>query len=707
MTPRTPREVSDRGVMVSLASPPIVRRACVGAALALLLAAAPASGALRSVSGFPDPASDEVLADGAKEDVAYSLANGFPLWYRDASGLTLELCDDQHAELVAGVQSTPCLTAEPFPSFPRSFPLNHGTEAFYWTASAFQAFTSETLVLGVPTLVAGNVLVVLSLEASFQNLVPIDGQQAVFSRIRVRATLPHPGFYKVTHPYGEVTYEVVGGLERQIDQSQDVGNMPTDLIGAPLPPGGPPPQGDFTLALRDGPTPPVGPFDPSIDVGIVSTVAAGLGPFLVPAATPGGPALDPVIATDGRRFLADPGNDIVPRTVHVRGSPLGPDDPAWNVFTIELLNPPTGFFLNATDRTQRIVIDRFQLAGKIFDGGANTAPVAAPETVVTAKGAPVAIDVVANDVDVVDPVTNRHGIDPQAFGLPSNDPADPAGTILIARPLVTANGGTVERTTDIATGEMVFLYTPAPGFSGADTFEYVVQDRGGLLSAPATVTVLVEDVAVAEAEYRARSGRWRIRGTASGAGASTVAIHASPRTVLTAAGVVPPAQSGAKGVATFRALANAIDFRIALDPLPASVVTAVHLHLGAPGEDGPLVLFLYDAPVHGPFTGVRSATLTPARLLPVPGLPALTFADVVRAVLSGNAYVDVHTAALPAGELRGQVSSPLVATVPVDPATGLFTFAGPSSASPGGPPASVSVVSSQGIRAVPAPLRVR
>jgi hypothetical protein len=170
---------------------------------------------------------------------------------------------------------------------------------------------------------------------------------------------------------------------------------------------------------------------------------------------------------------------------------------------------------------------------------------------------------------------------------------------------------------------------------------------------------------------------------------------------------VPPAQSGAKGVATVRALANAIDFRIALDPLPASVVTAVHLHLGAPGEDGPLVLFLYDAPVHGPFTGVRSATLTPARLLPVPGLPALTFADVVRAVLSGNAYVDVHTAALPAGELRGQVSSPLVATVPVDPATGLFTFAGPSSASPGGPPASVSVVSSQGIRAVPAPLRVR
>ena len=45
-------------------------------------------------SGWPDPATDSVSPGGDKADVAYSLANGYPLWIEDANGVRLELCLD-------------------------------------------------------------------------------------------------------------------------------------------------------------------------------------------------------------------------------------------------------------------------------------------------------------------------------------------------------------------------------------------------------------------------------------------------------------------------------------------------------------------------------------------------------------------------------------------------------------------------------------
>jgi hypothetical protein len=42
-----------------------------------------------------------------------------------------------------------------------------------------------------------------------------------------------------------------------------------------------------------------------------------------------------------------------------------------------------------------------------------------------------------------------------------------------------------------------FTYTPAPGFTGTDTFTYVATDAGGLSSAPATVTIAVPPAPVA------------------------------------------------------------------------------------------------------------------------------------------------------------------------------------------------------------------
>ena len=181
--------------------------------IALLLLLVPATHAfalLAAVSGKPAAGNPnqltEVLPGGDPDNVAVSLAHGFPLWYRDQNGVKLELCLDQPATTVTGTV-TPCLTAEPFAGFPISFPTNFGSEAFWWNATAVGVFTS--LLNGVPA-TGGDILVVAALEASFGNALgnPEENQQVAFGRIRLRANVPVAGTYRLTHPYGTRDYVV-------------------------------------------------------------------------------------------------------------------------------------------------------------------------------------------------------------------------------------------------------------------------------------------------------------------------------------------------------------------------------------------------------------------------------------------------------------------------------------------------------------------
>jgi hypothetical protein len=170
--------------------------------------------------------------------------------------------------------------------------------------------------------------------------------------------------------------------------------------------------------------------------------------------------------------------------------------------------------------------------------------------------------------------------------------------------------------------------------------------------------------------------------------------------------VVPAVATGARGAATFDVRPDGIAFRLALDAPPSSAVTAAHLHLGAPGQTGPAVFFLFDGAVEGAFRGSKSGTLTPSRMLFVPGDTLVTYADVAAAVLSGNAYVDVHTASFAGGELRGPVTRPRIGSAVVDAATGRWTFTARSNVTAGGPPANVNAVSTHGVWAGSKPLGV-
>ena len=671
--------------------------------IAFFYPAQQAEAALAAVSGKPDPAVDEVTIGGNPPDVAVSLSNGFPLWYRDANGLKLALCLDNVVEFDDGAGGVrvinPCITEEPLVFAPISFPSNFGPEAFYWSATAFGTYTS--LLNGLPV-VGGSALLVLAQEAAFANLAggPIEGNQTVFARIRIRIAVPVAGTYLITHPYGTRTYVVptpTVALERSINQTQDVGLIALDFLT---------PLADRTPA----PPPPPDPDPPHINFipnGIVNVDGASIGPFLVSTTT--------VTALNGDAYLSDPGDELNPLPVPVFNAPFSDPNnggqPA-NYLRIELTNPPPGFELNSAGG-QMIEFNAFQLVGKIFNDGPNLPPVAVDDTAATAIDTPVVIDVLANDTDVIarDPAdaynpanpanTNVHGIHPPAIGL-----VRPDGTIATTQTLVTAKSGVVSRVTNLVTGKASFRYTPPGGFTGEDNFSYVVQDTGGLISSAATVTVTIQRLAVTKAEYRARHGRWHVEGVSSITTPQTITLLADPRAVLSGSDMVPQVATEARGLATLTISQNAIDYEISFVPVPASEVREVHIHAGAPGENGPVIFTLFDSFFAEPqITNPLPGRLTSANVQPRLEVGIASFSDAVNAILNGNAYVRVITTANPGGEIRGQFTRPLIGTA-TSAADGSWSFKGKSPVFPAGRK-SISVMSDIGVNVPGVAVRMR
>lgn len=86
-------------------------------------------------------------------------------------------------------------------------------------------------------------------------------------------------------------------------------------------------------------------------------------------------------------------------------------------------------------------------------------------------------------------------------------------------------------------------------------------------------------------------------------------------------------------------------------------VRMAHLHVGPSDRQGPLVFWLYPAAVQsarkisGNFTGI----LAKGEIRPENLRGGISFDQLVEAMRSGQAYVNVHTAKYIPGELRGQI----------------------------------------------------
>ena len=127
---------------------------------------------------------------------------------------------------------------------------------------------------------------------------------------------------------------------------------------------------------------------------------------------------------------------------------------------------------------------------------------------------------------------------------------------------------------------------------------------------------------------------------------------------LTGSQQVGPVTTDAFGMATVRLIDNgtAISFRVIVCDIVN--VTASHIHVGAAGTNGPVIIpFIHGVLFSTPdgcktlAEGTRSAAD-----LNTQASPSITsWNDFVKALLAGNTYINVHTAANPSGEIRGQL----------------------------------------------------
>jgi len=218
--------------------------------------------------------------------------SGYPAYYQDTEGNAFDICVPQtQEELSSGI----CLMLPgnlPTGQVPEVLPSNFSNEHFYWAASATTPINGG----GVATLT-------IALEGGFPGLGKvIPGNQITFARIRLHLkNAPSSGTYIVEHPYGVMEFPNVKAGER-IYSTEDVGL----LCGF----------GDFSCAL-DG----------------------KIGPFLLPAVSPGGAKKDPLVLATGK-YISD---GVTPE--FITGSPFnqnffritGPDigGPGINVLQID------------------------------------------------------------------------------------------------------------------------------------------------------------------------------------------------------------------------------------------------------------------------------------------------------------------------------------------------------------------------------------
>lgn len=87
----------------------------------------------------------------------------------------------------------------------------------------------------------------------------------------------------------------------------------------------------------------------------------------------------------------------------------------------------------------------------------------------------------------------------------------------------------------------------------------------------------------------------------------------------------------------------------------STAIAAAHIHMGARGENGPVVVTLCSAQTKpcGSEGVVAQGTFTAADLSgPMQGA---ALSDLVDAMAAGNTYVNFHTSKFPDGEARGQL----------------------------------------------------
>jgi hypothetical protein len=133
-------------------------------------------------------------------------------------------------------------------------------------------------------------------------------------------------------------------------------------------------------------------------------------------------------------------------------------------------------------------------------------------------------------------------------------------------------------------------------------------------------------------------------------------VHAT----LTGFQEVPPVSSTGQGTFSPQVTSDRITYTLTYSGLEAAA-TVAHIHFGQPSVAGGVVAFLCGGggtpvcPASGTVTGTIAAAniIGPAEQGIAPG----ELAEAIAAIRAGVAYVNVHSAKFPNGEIRGQLGS--------------------------------------------------
>jgi CHRD domain len=122
---------------------------------------------------------------------------------------------------------------------------------------------------------------------------------------------------------------------------------------------------------------------------------------------------------------------------------------------------------------------------------------------------------------------------------------------------------------------------------------------------------------------------------AAGVGlASAATVHVT----LRGSHEVPPVKTAARGAGVIEVAADgSVSGKVTTHGIHG---TMAHIHLAAPGENGPVVIPLAPGP-HGTWVVPAGSKLTP---------------DQHKEFLAGHLYINVHSKSHPGGEIRGQLT---------------------------------------------------
>ena len=125
---------------------------------------------------------------------------------------------------------------------------------------------------------------------------------------------------------------------------------------------------------------------------------------------------------------------------------------------------------------------------------------------------------------------------------------------------------------------------------------------------------------------------------------------------------VPPVDTNATGLAKFQLSKDGSELEYKLIASNIQGVTQAHIHCGAPGVLGPIVIFLFGFDPEGVDSNgiLAQGTLTAAQLIPLPDSVECPggiadFEELIERMQSGGTYANVHTLVNPVGEIRGHI----------------------------------------------------